>query len=97
MPRQEKSREVMFSKIREWQSCGLSQKAFCEQSNVSYSNFHYWYKRFRDVDPIPSDGFVPLQIQETGNSIFASVIFSNGGSVQLYQAVSPGYIKELLS
>ncbi len=86
----------MFSKISEWQSSGLSQKAFCEQFNVSYSNFHYWYKRFRDVDPPSAGGFVPLQMQDTGNSIFASVIFTNRVSVQLHQAVSPGYIKELL-
>ncbi len=97
MSKQEKSRELMFSKIREWQQSGLSQKAFCKQYNVTYSNFHYWYKRFRDVDPPRSSGFVPLQISDARASIFASVIFSGGGSVQLHQAVSPGYIKELLS
>jgi len=97
MSKQEKSRETMFSKIRDWQESGLSQKAFCEQYNVSYSNFHYWYKRFRDVDPPAWPRFVPLQISDMAAGIFASVIFSNGSSVQLHQVVNPDYIKELLS
>jgi hypothetical protein len=97
MSKQEKSREFMFSKIRAWQESGLSQKVFCEQYDVSYSNFHYWYKRFREVDLSPSPGFASLQIRDMGNSIFASVMFSNGSSVQLHQTVRPEYIKELLS
>ena len=52
----------MFSKIREWQESGLSQAAFCKQSNVAYGNFHYWYKRFRNVDFPAKSGFAPLQI-----------------------------------
>jgi hypothetical protein len=54
--------ELMFSKIREWQVSGLSQKAFCKQSNVGYGNFHYWYKRFRHIDPPAQATFTPLQI-----------------------------------
>lgn len=87
----------MFAKIREWQASGLNQKAFCERFSVSYSNFHYWYKRFRDADPSGSAGFIPLQISGTEAGVFASVNFSNGGSVLLHQAVNPEYIKELLS
>ncbi len=86
----------MFSKIREWQESGLNQKAFCEQYNVSYSNFHYWYKRFRDASPPAAGGFVPLQIPDTGAGIFASILFSNGHIIQLHQNVNPDYIKELL-
>jgi hypothetical protein len=96
MSKQEKSREIMFSKIREWQESGLSQKAFCQQYNVTYSNFHYWYKRFRDVDPQSSPGFIPLQIPDMESGIFASVIFSNGQTIQLHQVVGPEYLKELL-
>jgi hypothetical protein len=97
MSKQEKSREMMFSKISEWKRSGLNQKAFCQQHNIVYSSFHYWYKRFRDVDPPASGGFVPLQFHDSGNRIFASVIFSSGSGVQLHQEVSPEYIKELLA
>ncbi len=96
MSKQPKSGEVMFSKIREWQQSGLSQKAFCEQCNITYGNFHYWYKRFREVDPQRSSGFVPLQISDIATGIFASVIFSSGHTIQLHQAISPEYLKELL-
>lgn len=88
---------MMFSKISEWEKSGLNQKAFCQQHNIVYSSFHYWYKRFRDVDPPASGGFVALQISDVQASIFASLIFSGGGRVQLHQVVSPQYLKELLS
>jgi hypothetical protein len=48
MFKQEKSREMMFSKISEWEKSGLNQKAFC-QHNIVSSSFHYSYKRFRDA------------------------------------------------
>jgi hypothetical protein len=97
MSDQENMRELMFSKIREWQVSGLSQKAFCKQANVGYGNFHYWYKRFRDVDPPAEAGFAPLQISAIETCIFASVTFSNGHTIQLHQSVHPDYLKELCS
>ena len=96
MSKQEKTREIMFSKIREWQVSGLSQTAFCKQSNVAYGNFHYWYKRFRSVDEAGKAGFAPLQITAIETGIFASVIFSSGHTIQLHQAVHPDFLKELL-
>jgi hypothetical protein len=96
MSNQVNTRELMFSKIREWQTSGLSQKAFCKQSNVAYGHFHYWYKRFRDVDPAAQAGFAPLQVSAMEFCIFASVIFSSGHILQFHQAVHPDYLKELL-
>ncbi len=96
MSKQGESREMMFSKIREWQASVLSQKAFCQQYKVTYSNFHYWYKRFRDASPPASAGFIPLQISDTESGIFASAIFSNGNRIQLHRAVNYDYLKELL-
>jgi hypothetical protein len=96
MSNQANTRELMFSKIREWQESGLSQAAFCKQSNVAYGNFHYWYKRFRNVDSPAKSGFAPLQISSIETSIFASVIFSSGHTIQLHQPVHPDFLKELL-
>ncbi|MDQ6814061.1 MAG: hypothetical protein M3040_10000 [Bacteroidota bacterium] len=42
-------REQMFNIISKWQGSGLSQKAYCEQHNIHYHVFHYWYKCFRDL------------------------------------------------
>jgi len=96
MSKETSTRELMFSKIRERQGSGLSQKAFCKQANVGYGNFHYWYKRFRSIDPPAQVGFAPLQISAIETGIFASVVFSNGHTLQLHQAVHPDYLKELL-
>jgi hypothetical protein len=41
MSKQEKSREMMFSKINEWEKSGLNQNALCQQHNIVSSSFHY--------------------------------------------------------
>ncbi|MGI8635775.1 MAG: IS66 family insertion sequence element accessory protein TnpA, partial [Segetibacter sp.] len=44
MQSKEQIQRQMFDRIDQWQQSGLSQKAFCEQVNLSYHIFHYWYK-----------------------------------------------------
>jgi hypothetical protein len=35
--------------IKRWEASGLSQRAFTEQEDVSYSAFQYWRRRLRDM------------------------------------------------
>lgn len=97
MSTRETSREMMFGKIRDWQASGSTQKSFCKQHNIKHNTFYYWYKQFRKSASSPEDGFVPVTFSQPPTHVFASVVFSFGGSVQLHQAVSAQYIKELLS
>ncbi len=68
--------EQMFSIIRDWQQSGLSQKAYCEEHNIRYHVFHYWYKCFR-VSQLPGgyEGFISLKIQPSP-SVNASCVHS---------------------
>ena len=50
------TQQRMFDFIEQWKVSGLSQKAWCEQHDFGYSNFHYWYRRYRNqtIDPAAS-------------------------------------------
>lgn len=87
----------MFAKIRDWQASGATQKSFCEQHDLQYNTFYYWYKQFRKSESPQENGFVPVTFSQTPAALFASVVISSGGSVQLHQVVSAQYLKELLS
>ena len=92
------TKETMFSLIRQWQSSGISQKAFCEQHDVRYHIFHYWYKRFKDDRKIesPSAGrFVHLQTA-ISTGAFAEIAFASGSKIILHQPVAADYLKALL-
>lgn len=97
MATRESNREMMFARIRDWQASGLTQKSFCEQRDLRYNTFYYWYKQFRKLELPQEAGFVPVTFSQTSAAVFASVVFSSGGSLQLHQVVSPQYLKELLS
>ena len=87
----------MFAKIHDWQASGLAQKSFCEQQDLKYNTFYYWYKQFRRSESSQQDAFVPVSFSQTPAAVFASVVFSSGSSVQLHQVVSAQYLKELIS
>jgi hypothetical protein len=95
-------REEMFSMIRDWQQSGLSQKAYCEQHNVRYHVFHYWYKCFRQVQlPAKEEGFIALNVQAacSANTLCAEVelLLADGRRVIFHQPVSIDYLKALIS
>lgn len=96
MPSNSPSKEIMFDKIRQWQSSGISQKQFCLDNNLAFHSFYYWYKKFRNEQQNPStDAFIPLQITGSNDS-FASISFTNGRTLHLHQAVSADYLNALL-
>ena len=52
--------------IEQWRTSGLSQKAYCRQSGLSWTTFKNWHKRnkLEVVKPL----FAPLQITPTNTS-----------------------------
>lgn len=95
------NQQQFFEGIIRWQQSGLSQKAWCEQNNVSYGVFHYWYRRFRNwhsenkVDA--KDGFVQLQVQDrlTGTP-WCELVLANGQKLFFHQPVPAEFIRSLL-
>lgn len=93
-------RENMFVLIEQWKSSGLSQKAFCEQHEVRYHVFHYWYKRYRRQHQKPVDNtsaFIPLQINSSSSGGCAELILPDGRRLLFHQAVDANFLKTLLA
>ncbi len=98
MQSKEEVQQQMFDKIEQWQHSGLSQKAFCEQSNLSYHIFHYWYKRYRlKSNKHTTSSFVKLQVASASFTANVELVLADGKRLLFHQAVSPDYLKALIS
>ncbi len=102
MQRNVRVREQMFNIISKWQRSGLSQRACCEQHNIRYHVFHYWYKCFRDLQSAAKEkGFIPIKIQppNTTNtiSVHAELLLPDGKRLLFHQGVSSDFLKALIS
>ena len=98
----EQTQQQMLSMIASWKQSGLSQKAYCEQNNIRYYVFHYWYKRYKDIQtPQQDTGFVPLNVKpsislDTSNAGI-ELLLPDGKRILFHQAVSSDYLKALIS
>jgi hypothetical protein len=95
------TQQDMLRIIGYWKQSGLSQKAYCEQNNIRYHVFHYWYKRFRDQQDAVEDGtFVPLNVKPSTFSVSNSaieILLPDGKRILFHQPVGPDYLKALIS
>ena len=91
----------MFTVIDLWKQSGLSQKAYCEQNNIRYYIFHYWYKRYRnEQDAVKDATFVPLNVNTPTFPVTNSAIemlLPDGKRILFHQPVGPDYLKALIS
>lgn len=86
--------------IEQWQRSGLSQKAYCTQNNVAYHQFHYWYKRYRDIQPMSDQGsssFVKLEVSPLRGSAQLELLLPDGKRLFFYELVSTDYLKAVIS
>ncbi|MDB5247284.1 MAG: putative transposase [Segetibacter sp.] len=101
MPYDKQTQEDMFSKIALWKESGLSQKAYCQQNNIRYYVFHYWYKRYRDQQSaVKENTFVPLNVKPSTVSLSSSaieILLPDGKRILFHQPVGPDYLKALIS
>lgn len=92
----------MFAGISRWHRSGLTQKAWCEKSNIAYATFHYWYKRYREKAAMnqgkADEGkFVQLVMDSTnGSDWWCEVRFANGKNLVFRQPVSPELLQTLI-
>jgi hypothetical protein len=95
--------QQMFLYVEQFKESNLSIKQFCQQKNIRYHAFHYWYKRYRQSSKVeaPQPVFKPISIQpaSTSNncSAFAEVSFPAGHQVRFFQIVSADFLKALMA
>lgn len=92
--------QKMFEGIRRWQQSGLKQKAWCEQNGVPYSSFHYWYKRYRNGEPVAdknsSEGFVQLMVNTNRSGIWCELELAGAKKLVFHQSVSAEFLRALI-
>ena len=87
--------EQMQQAIHEWQTSGLSKKAFCRERNITNQTFHYWFKRLNKTSS-PSPGFTEVTIQSSRRTGGCEIIFPSGARMILQEEPSASWLRELL-
>lgn len=89
--------QQMFNHIEQWQNSGLSQKTFCQQINLAYNSFHYWYRRYRLKEGRPASAFIKLGVSPVAASSHMELIMPDGKRLVFHQPVSADYLKVLIN
>jgi len=95
--------QLMFSLIEIWQSSGQSQKSFCQEKELAYGKFHYWYRKYQEYRSPSSSGepFVAVTVKkastlETVPAGVLELVFPDGRRLVFNQVVEAGFLKTLL-
>ena len=95
------TQKQMFVMVAGWKQSGLSQKAWCEQNQIRYHVFHYWYKLYRDEQSTSSEpAFIPLTVKPSFSDATCAnieVVLADGKRILFHQAVSSDFIKAVIS
>lgn len=90
------------SMIENWKASGQSQQLFCKENQIVYSNFHYWFKKYKSQQEGGSDElFLPVQIKKAlplpSGSVVMELVLGDGRRLNFYQTVDTSYLRALLA
>jgi hypothetical protein len=95
-------KQKMLVLYKQWRQSGKSVKAFCQESMISHSTFHYWIKKFNDepaVQSSQSPGFLPLVLGGTdvkdSRRALLCIHLASGACIEVYEAIDVEYLKRL--
>ena len=97
--------QLNFSLIKIWETSGKTQRAFCQEKELSYAKFHYWIKKYREhfAEPSSISPFVSVTVkkepkeQASSKGSFLKLIYPDGHRLIFNQAVKADFLKTLLS
>ena len=72
----------MFSLIEKWQDSNQTQKVFCQEHEIKLATFHYWQKKYRQLEQDNPSGFIPVELSSSGARV-VEIRYPNGVIVQL--------------
>ena len=92
----------MFSMIESWKSSGQNQHSFCKDQSIAYSNFHYWYKKYKEQQrEVNGEAFLPVKVKKSlppsPERIVMELVLENGMRLNFYQTVEASYLRSLLA
>lgn len=92
----------MFALIENWKSSGQGQHLFCKEQAIVYSNFHYWYKKYKDQQgSLSGEAFLPVSFKKSlppsSGNVIMELVMENGRRLTFYQRVDASYLRSLLA
>lgn len=95
----------MLQLYEEWESSGLSVKAYSTQKGISPSTFSYWVRKFKNEKPDTAkangkQGFSQITAFEgqvfSGAKAVATIHFPSGTRLELFYPAGVDFIKALI-
>lgn len=89
----------MFSHIDQWKNSNQSQKSYCNDHNIRYHVFHYYFKRYREMqgDRKDAHSFVKLQLGQSTELAHVELILPDGKRLVFHERVGSDFLKALIS
>jgi hypothetical protein len=79
-------REEMIGLVEEFNSCGMTQSAFCDLKGMSFHKFNYWYRKLNKEQTGGEElqGFFRVDAGTVGSSgRYLELIYPNGVKLKL--------------
>lgn len=87
----------MFGLAQEWETSGLSKKAFCRKQGISPTIFYYWFNKWKRTKQEDSDGFLALTpAKEDNYSAQYRLTYPNGVQLEV-SGVGLGQLSVLIN
>lgn len=93
-PRSKEEKEAIYA---EWQSSGLSKKAFCIQKSLNYQTFIWWFaSKKRKAENQRKGTFVPVVVEPTSQLLHIEIQLSGSRKVILSGTATIDIIQAIL-
>jgi hypothetical protein len=91
-------KDSMRRMYEDWESSGLSMKAFSIENHINPATFNYWARSIKKERQQTATGFVRLPVPAPvgGGAVAASITFPSGARLDLYHPVDASLIKGLV-
>lgn len=95
------TQQLMFSLIEVWQRSDKSQQEFCNEKDIEYQKFTYWFRKYKAVhSPTGTDSkfFKQIKLKEQSQvSTHVELVLPDGRKLIFHQPVDASFLRALLS
>jgi hypothetical protein len=93
--------QLMFSLIEVWKSSGKTQKEFCQEKDIAYAKFHYWFKKYNEQQVQQGQSsFTQVIVNKNFPSSSLQgieIIYPDGRRLIFHQSVEASFLRNLLA
>lgn len=86
--------QQMYAHVESWQDSGLTQRAYCRQTDVPIQTFQYWLRKYRK-EKSATDDFVAIENSNLNSNIH--IRYPNGVELVLPPQVPVQTLQSLIT